>query len=56
MMHEGSHLLPLSLLMKGESLPAWTSWEGVPAHQTHSIGVEAPIHMEAVSIDEMAGK
>jgi carbonic anhydrase/acetyltransferase-like protein (isoleucine patch superfamily) len=28
---EGAKLGPLSLLMKGESLPAWTRWEGSPA-------------------------
>ena len=30
-MEEGSKLGALSLLMKGETLPAWTSWEGNPA-------------------------
>ena len=55
LMHEGSHLLPLSLLMKGESLPAWTSWQGVPAHQTHSIGSDAPTHMNEVTTEELAG-
>ena len=30
-MEEGSKLGSLSLLMKGETLPAWTSWEGNPA-------------------------
>jgi len=28
---EGSALGDLSLLMKGETLPAWTRWEGIPA-------------------------
>jgi len=30
-MLEGSSLDSLSLLMKGETLPAWTHWEGSPA-------------------------
>jgi non-ribosomal peptide synthetase-like protein len=30
-MEEGSKLGSLSLLMKGETLPSWTSWEGNPA-------------------------
>jgi non-ribosomal peptide synthetase-like protein len=37
-MQEGSTLHGLSLLMKGETLPAHTSWEGIPAqrgHETH---------------------
>jgi non-ribosomal peptide synthetase-like protein len=32
-MQEGSELGDLSLLMKGETLPAWTSWEGIPARR-----------------------
>lgn len=31
LMEEGSSLNSLSLLMKGEILPAWTRWEGSPA-------------------------
>jgi non-ribosomal peptide synthetase-like protein len=30
-LEEGATLGDLSLLMKGETLPAWTSWEGIPA-------------------------
>ncbi|MBV8612067.1 MAG: amino acid adenylation domain-containing protein [Singulisphaera sp.] len=30
-MEEGATLSDLSLLMKGEVLPAWTRWEGIPA-------------------------
>jgi acetyltransferase-like isoleucine patch superfamily enzyme len=30
-LEEGAALGDLSLLMKGETLPAWTSWEGIPA-------------------------
>ena len=30
-MEEGACLADLSLLMKGETLPAWTRWEGIPA-------------------------
>jgi non-ribosomal peptide synthetase-like protein len=30
-MEEGAALGNLSLLMKGETLPAWTRWEGIPA-------------------------
>jgi acetyltransferase-like isoleucine patch superfamily enzyme len=28
---EGAALGDLSLLMKGETLPAWSRWEGIPA-------------------------
>jgi non-ribosomal peptide synthetase-like protein len=31
--HEGASLDGLSLLMKGESLPCWTQWEGIPARR-----------------------
>jgi hypothetical protein len=55
-MSEGSHLMSLSLLMKGESLPAWSTWQGVPAHQTHSIGAQAPIHLPEVTKEELAKK
>ena len=30
-MEQGASLGDLSLLMKGETLPAWTKWEGIPA-------------------------
>jgi acetyltransferase-like isoleucine patch superfamily enzyme len=30
-LEEGAALGDLSLLMKGETLPAWTSWQGIPA-------------------------
>jgi len=45
LMQEGSHLMPLSLLMKAETLPPFTNWQGVPAHQTHSVGAQAPLTM-----------
>ncbi len=32
-MHRGSSLAPLSVLMKGETLPAFTSWTGIPCEQ-----------------------
>jgi non-ribosomal peptide synthetase-like protein len=32
-MREGASLSGLSLLMKGETLPAWTNWEGIPARR-----------------------
>jgi non-ribosomal peptide synthetase-like protein len=32
-MKEGSTLSGLSLLMKGETLPAWTNWDGIPARR-----------------------
>lgn len=35
-MKTGSNLHSLSLLMKGETLPAWSSWEGTPAKRTKS--------------------
>jgi hypothetical protein len=30
-LEEGAALGDLSLLMKGETLPAWSRWEGIPA-------------------------
>ena len=44
-MHEGSVIGPLSLLMKGETLPACTSWHGIPTTQ---VTVQPP-KMELVS-------
>ena len=35
-LEEGAALGDLSLLMKGETLPAWTSWEGIPARPENS--------------------
>jgi acetyltransferase-like isoleucine patch superfamily enzyme len=32
-MEEGAALGDLSLLMKGESLPAWSRWQGAPAQR-----------------------
>ena len=32
-MHRGTNLGPLSLLMKGETLPAFTRWAGIPCEQ-----------------------
>jgi non-ribosomal peptide synthetase-like protein len=37
LMEPGAHLGPLSLLMKGESLPAGTEWAGVPARMGRGI-------------------
>ena len=34
-MQQGASLSGLSLLMKGETLPAWTNWEGIPARRSH---------------------
>lgn len=34
-MQSGSVIGPLSLLMKGETLPPSTRWEGIPTRQTH---------------------
>ena len=45
-MEEGAVLGDLSLLMKGEVLPAGTRWEGVPAR---SIGTSHPIHFEGLT-------
>jgi len=33
-MREGAALGDLSLLMKGETLPPWSRWEGIPAQPT----------------------
>ena len=35
-MEEGAALGDLSLLMKGEVLPAWTGWEGIPARASRA--------------------
>jgi non-ribosomal peptide synthetase-like protein len=40
-MEEGSKLGSLSLLMKGETLPAWSSWEGSPARLNRCSEVKA---------------
>jgi non-ribosomal peptide synthetase-like protein len=40
-MEDGSRLAALSLLMKGETLPAWTSWAGIPAARAGDRGDEA---------------
>jgi hypothetical protein len=37
-MEEGSALNDLSLLMKGEDLPAGTFWEGIPARSVRRDG------------------
>jgi carbonic anhydrase/acetyltransferase-like protein (isoleucine patch superfamily) len=39
-MEEGSVLSHLSLLMKGENLPAGTFWEGIPARSVSRGGNE----------------
>jgi non-ribosomal peptide synthetase-like protein len=45
-MEEGSKLGNLSLLMKGETLPAWTSWEGNPAKLNDETAVLSKVVME----------
>jgi hypothetical protein len=35
-MNEGSSLGNLSLVMKGETLPAYTHWEGTSAHYCYA--------------------
>ena len=37
-LEEGAALGDLSLLMKGETLPAWTRWEGIPARPAGPTG------------------
>jgi hypothetical protein len=32
-MEPGATLGDLSLLMKGETLPAWSQWQGIPAQR-----------------------
>jgi non-ribosomal peptide synthetase-like protein len=39
-LEEGAALGDLSLLMKGETLPAWTSWEGIPARPEARLGTQ----------------
>ena len=41
-MSEGSTLDPLSVLMKGETLPARTRWSGIPCEQVTANSVGAP--------------
>ena len=41
-MHDGSCLGPLSVLMKGESLPAGTSWSGIPCEQVQIRSAQVP--------------
>ena len=43
-MEEGSKLGSLSLLMKGETLPSWTSWEGNPA----KLGTTQPMQNQSM--------
>jgi acetyltransferase-like isoleucine patch superfamily enzyme len=38
-MEQGSSLGDLSLLMKGETLPTGTDWEGIPARPTNREGL-----------------
>jgi non-ribosomal peptide synthetase-like protein len=40
-LEEGAALGDLSLLMKGETLPAWTSWQGIPALPEARLGYDA---------------
>ncbi|MGO8929448.1 MAG: Pls/PosA family non-ribosomal peptide synthetase [Limisphaerales bacterium] len=41
-LEEGAALGDLSLLMKGETLPAWTSWQGIPALPERRLCTEGP--------------
>lgn len=54
LMEENSTLGSLSMLMKGERLPANTDWAGIPAQSTlltHGVSVEIPQH-DATAEDE----
>jgi non-ribosomal peptide synthetase-like protein len=44
-MHDGASLSDLSLLMKGETLPASTRWEGTPARKASDV---SPLSIEPV--------
>jgi non-ribosomal peptide synthetase-like protein len=56
-MEDGSHLGDLSLLMKGESLPAATRWEGSPARRIAANTAEAEVHpLPAPHIDTTVGQ
>ena len=48
-MEDGAHLGDLSLLMKGESLPAGTHWEGSPARR---IAAQSPAAEKTCSLNE----
>jgi len=41
-LEQGAALGDLSLLMKGETLPAWTSWEGIPARPEERLRADGP--------------
>jgi non-ribosomal peptide synthetase-like protein len=41
-MHDGATLGPLSVLMKGEALPAGTRWSGIPCEQVTANSVDLP--------------
>jgi non-ribosomal peptide synthetase-like protein len=41
-MHAGASLGPLSVLMKGETLPAGTRWSGIPCEQVDPYRMESP--------------
>ena len=41
-LEEGAALGDLSLLMKGETLPAGTSWEGIPAGPAEKLAADRP--------------
>ena len=51
-MEEGSSLGDLSLLMKGETLPARTRWEGIPAQPVSLEGAESAIVRNASMMGE----
>jgi non-ribosomal peptide synthetase-like protein len=44
-MQEGSCLGPLSLLMKGETLPARSRWQGIPTQATYPLGDRSSVLM-----------
>jgi len=53
-MEDGAKLGPLSLLMKGERLPAGSAWSGIPASYQRPVpetgcGPEAPVEVERIA-------
>ncbi|MDQ1252321.1 MAG: hypothetical protein QG646_1442 [Euryarchaeota archaeon] len=54
-MEEGSKLGSLSLLMKGETLPKWTSWEGNPAKlKNETVVVYNPFIIEGAKLGSLS--
>jgi hypothetical protein len=46
-LEEGATLGACSLLMKGESLPRWTNWQGLPAKRFYDLDTYVPDEDEA---------